>query len=93
MAKSRRKDPKDLKYPHRPPIADNPRLIKDWDWDKNTAYDPHVLTCGSEQRVWWKCPICGKSYLRSVANQHVTSHACKSCGAKLGWQKRKNANT
>lgn len=70
-----------------------PELLAYWDNEKNGDLDPETITAFSNRDYWWKCPICGKSYLRSVANQHVTSHACKSCGAKLGWQKRKNANT
>lgn len=81
MAKSRRKDPKDLKYPHRPPIADNPRLIKDWDWDKNTDYDPHVLTCGSNLRVWWKCSVCGHEWSQTP-NARDGGCGCRKCYIK-----------
>ena len=36
-------------------VADIPRLLKEWAWEKNTAYSPSTLTLGSGKRVWWKC--------------------------------------
>ena len=89
MAKSRRKYPKDLKYPHRPPIADNPRLIKDWNWDKNTAYDPHVLTCGSNLRVWWKCSVCGHEWPQKP-NARDKGNGCPQCH-RNNWSNINNA--
>lgn len=40
-------------------VADNERLMAEWNWDKNNelGLNPKELTCGSNKKVWWlgKC--------------------------------------
>ena len=39
-------------------VSDNARLMKEWNWDKNTklGYDPTALTLGIGRiKPWWKC--------------------------------------
>ena len=38
-------------------LIDNPTLMAEWNWEKNNelGLDPKTLTCGSHQKVWWKC--------------------------------------
>lgn len=36
-------------------IIDNKNLIAEWDYQKNSDFDPSKLTCGSSYFVWWKC--------------------------------------
>lgn len=32
-----------------------PELMKEWHPTKNKDIDPHILSLGSEKRVWWRC--------------------------------------
>ena len=33
----------------------NPKLIKEWNWEKNGAIAPECFTANSHKKVWWKC--------------------------------------
>ena len=35
--------------------SDNAQLISEWNWEKNTDFNPSQLTLGSNKKVWWKC--------------------------------------
>ena len=38
-------------------IFDNPVLLAEWDWEKNSelGIDPSIITSGSSKKVWWIC--------------------------------------
>ena len=36
-------------------VSDNAQLMAEWDWEKNSAFNPAHLTCGSNVKVWWRC--------------------------------------
>ena len=36
-------------------VSDNVRLLKEWNWEKNTDVSPDQLVCGSKRKVWWCC--------------------------------------
>ena len=36
-------------------IIDNAELLAEWNWERNTNFDPSQLTLGSGKKVWWKC--------------------------------------
>ena len=36
-------------------IIDNAELMAEWNWERNTNFDPSQLTLGSGKKVWWKC--------------------------------------
>ena len=36
-------------------IIDNAELMAEWNWERNTDFNPSQLTLGSGQKVWWKC--------------------------------------
>lgn len=40
-----------------------PDLIDRWDFEKNGSITPEMVTLGTGQRYYWKCKICGRSYL------------------------------
>lgn len=44
--------------------AVRPDLVELWDYEKNGAIKPEMVTLGTGQRFYWKCRICGSSYLR-----------------------------
>lgn len=39
----------------------HPQLAKEWDYEKNGALTPQMITHGSNKKVWWICPL-GHSY-------------------------------
>lgn len=57
---------------------DRPDLALQWDYEKNreiTSKTPETITTGSNLKVWWKCPICGLSYLKKIGNRTAPSKA------------------
>lgn len=33
----------------------NPKLAKEWNYEKNVGITPHMVTAGSDKKFWWKC--------------------------------------
>ena len=33
----------------------NPKLVKEWNYNKNGKLKPTMVVCGSNKKVWWKC--------------------------------------
>ncbi len=58
-----------------------PELAKEWDFVKNVNFSPVGITCGSQQKVWWRCPICGNSWKASVVNR-VRGNGCYKCSSR-----------
>lgn len=54
-----------------------PKVAKYWHETKNGDLTPHNVSCGSGQKVWWKCD-CGKDYEMTVVHRVKTS-ACPNC--------------
>ena len=48
----------------------NPELAKEWNYEKNGKLLPTMFTCGSQEKVWWKCSKCGHEWQASVANRN-----------------------
>ena len=45
--------------------SNHPELLEEWDYERNEKL-PSQYLCGSHEKVWWKCNICGESYLQTV---------------------------
>ena len=60
-------------------VSDNAQLMAEWDWEKNTEYDPKKLTHGSNKKVWWKCKKCGGEYEAYIANRTLRGSSCPYC--------------
>ena len=58
-----------------------PELLSEWDYEKNGDSDPEYINYGTTRKYWWKCPICGESYLRSVNARTNQKQGCpnKAC--------------
>lgn len=54
----------------------NPKLLKEWDYEKNGDLKPEDVMRGSKQKVWWKCSY-GHSYFASL--NHRTSANPTKC--------------
>ena len=56
----------------------HPDLLKEWDWEKNTQFNPHKLKPGSGKKVWWTCPN-GHSYEKAIEQRAKRSRGCSLC--------------
>lgn len=54
-----------------------PDLVSRWDYEKNGAITPDMVSIGSGIQYYWKCRICNRSYLafpKTIADGSVCSH-------------------
>lgn len=56
----------------------HPSLMRFWDYEKNTSYNPKILTSGSNKLVSWRC-LKGHSYRMSIKNRLRTKFPCNEC--------------
>jgi len=35
----------------------NPKLAKEWDYEKNNGLKPENISYGASKKVWWKCKL------------------------------------
>ncbi len=61
-------------------VIDNNNLMKEWNWEKNTIYNPEKLSLGSKKRVWWKCEK-GHEWEHSI-NDRNRGDNCPFCSNK-----------
>ncbi len=64
-------------------LIDNPKLMKEWDYKKNTL-NPADLSQGSNKKVWWKCVDCGYTWETKIiyrAGKDLTG--CPACANKV----------
>ena len=56
----------------------DPQLLDQWDYLRNSGYNPNKLSRGSMQSVWWKCS-CGHSYKAKVSERAIEAKGCRVC--------------
>ena len=61
-------------------LIDNPKLMAEWNWEKNTSIDPSQFALGSNKKVWWKCEK-GHEWQAIIANRNH-GHKCPYCSGK-----------
>jgi rubrerythrin len=66
-----------------------PELALEWNYDKNESLTPSMFSYGSNQKVWWKCKVCGHEWC-ALINNRVNNHGCPIC-ANVKRGKRKNS--
>ena len=60
----------------------HPKIVNEWDWDRNGGKAPTDYTYGSCNTVWWICPE-NHEYKLSLANRHA-GRGCPYCaGSKV----------
>lgn len=65
-----------------------PEIAKEWDYEKNNPLTPYDVTYGSNKKVWWICPICGKSYQAWISDRTGKKKTgCPSCSHKYAKNK------
>ena len=63
-------------------VADDPELLKCWDF-KNNERDPHDVPQKSNDYFYWICPKCGKSFRRIGSNQYASLRLCDDCAGDV----------
>ncbi len=59
-----------------------PKLLCEWDKEKNENLKPEQISYGSTREVWWKCSICNKVSWRQSPNSRTQRKillGCKNC--------------
>lgn len=58
-----------------------PDLSKEWDEERNGKITPNLVAVGSNQKYYWRCPVCDNVYKASPKNRsHGTG--CPVCSSK-----------
>lgn len=60
-----------------------PRLVLEWDYEKNGDIKPTDIMPGSNKKIWWKCSE-GHSWCISPNNRTSQNSNCPKCSAEIG---------
>lgn len=55
-----------------------PKLVCQWDAEKNGALSPEAVTPASNRKAWWKCPL-GHSYSAVISSRALRGSDCPYC--------------
>lgn len=71
-------------------LADKfPALVEEWNFSKNTEFEPTVILPGSARPVWWTCRKCGNEWKARIWTRTKKGFGCKRCAsAQLSVKKR-----
>ena len=58
-----------------------PDLEKNWDYEKNTI-SPSEISLGSHKKVYWKCAICGHTWITMMFNRTTHKAGCPKCAIR-----------
>lgn len=61
-----------------------PDIAAEWHPTRNGNLKPENFHAFAQQKIWWKCPICGHEWQSTIANRS-SHHGCPSCTKKLKW--------
>ena len=60
-------------------LADYPKLLKEYDYDKNEDRDPTSLLATSSDKVWWKCIPYGHPFESRISDRTYKHSKCPYC--------------
>ena len=58
-----------------------PDLLEEWNYEKNEL-GPENYSEHSNQKVWWKCKVCGHEWPASI-NMKSRGHGCPACSGRV----------
>ena len=58
----------------------NPKLAKEWNYERNSALTPEEFTANSNKKVWWKCDK-GHEWQATIASRNHGS-GCPYCSGR-----------
>ncbi len=59
-----------------------PNVSMEWNDEKNGFLKPYMIPPYSNEKVWWKCSICGNEWKAVVANRTLEKTGCPVCAKK-----------
>lgn len=62
-------------------LSQNPKLAKEWDYERNKDLTPDIITVNNSKKVWWICSICHHHWKTSVASRNKGT-SCPKCADK-----------
>ena len=66
-----------------------PDIAEEWNYDKNKGLEPDMFHPGSNEKVWWKCKVCGYEWKTSLAERTGRDKTnCPQCAKIIGAKKR-----
>lgn len=57
-------------------VTRQPEIAKEWHPTRNRNHKPEDFTEKSNKKVWWLCPICGRSYMAYISHR-TEGQQCK----------------
>lgn len=61
-----------------------PKLVQEWDMEKNTPLTPADVTCSTHRKVWWRDSL-GHGWQATVAERTRHGTGCPYCAGKKAW--------
>lgn len=65
-----------------------PKLVEEWDYERNPDISPTDVTMGTHKKVWWKCSECGREWQASISNRSK-GRGCPMCARKATTESKK----
>ena len=59
-----------------------PKLVLEWNYEKNSLLKPENFVAGSNKKVWWKCKF-GHEWVASISHRTIRKHGCPYCSGRL----------
>lgn len=69
-----------------------PQIAKEWHPTKNGNLKPGMFKSRSDQKFWWKCPVCGCEYESTIGHRTYGTGCPKCAIEKVTQIKRKAVN-
>lgn len=61
-------------------VKTRPDIAEQWDYESNKPLVPEMFSRGSNDKVWWICTKCGKSYQATINHKNRNdSRVCQKC--------------
>ena len=70
-------------------LSQYPKLMKEWDWEKNKDLDVKKITHGSHRKVGWICSKCIYKWEAKIKNRTMLKSICPICARQaIGTNKK-----
>lgn len=60
-----------------------PEILQEWDFEKNSEFDPETILPSSHRKVWWKCELGHSWEARIFSRTKENGSQCPYCTGKL----------
>ena len=63
-----------------------PKLLDEWNHEKNSEIDPMMIHAGSKTKVWWECSQ-GHEWFAGIGSRSLGNRGCPKCSRSLAAEK------